>query len=324
MSWEVDESAVGTTLAAFLRRNLPELTWSEAKGLCEAGRVAVEERREEVPARRLALGERVALYPEGRPAPGGGPAREDLLVHVDNDVVVVRKPAGLLTVPFERSDRDTLLSRATVAVRRADRRAQRRGSPSLRAVQRLDKETSGLVVFARTVAAERALQAQLADHSLERSYLAIVHGEADAGTHETFLVADRGDGLRGSWGKYRARAGGPRAGRPPESARRAVTHVEVVERLRGATLLRCRLETGRQHQIRIHLAEAGHPLVGEKVYVRDYRGPRIAAPRPLLHAAELGFDHPRSGARLRFTQDPPEDFARALAGLRSGALRSKE
>ncbi len=307
----MEEGATGSTVAALLRQKLPGTSWSAIKALCAAGRVAVAGERETSPARRLQPGERVELHPEGRRAPSPEPARSPLLVHVDPDVVVVRKSAGILTVPFERGDRDTLLARATVAVRRADRQAERRGSPTLRAVQRLDKETSGLVVFARTVAAERTLQAQLADHSLERSYLAIVHGAAHPGTHETFLVDDRGDGLRGSWGRLH-----PEARRPPEFARRAVTHVEVVERLRGATLLRCRLETGRQHQIRIHLAEAGHPLVGEKVYVRDYRGPWIAAPRPMLHAAVLGFAHPRTGARLRFEDELPEDFARALAGLR--------
>jgi 23S rRNA pseudouridine1911/1915/1917 synthase len=81
----------------------------------------------------------------------------------------------------------------------------------------------------------------------------------------------------------------------------------------------CELETGRQHQIRIHLAEAGHPLVGETVYIRDWRGPRIPAPRPMLHAAVLGFVHPRSGKRLRFEEPAPEDFERVLARLRAKA-----
>ena len=97
----------------------------------------------------------------------------------------------------------------------------------------------------------------------------------------------------------------------------AVTHVEPIRRLKGATLVTCRLETGRTHQIRIHLAESGHPIVGERVYVRDYKGTVIAAPRPMLHAAELGFVHPLKNEEVRFSVDPPDDFQRLLAQLAS-------
>jgi 23S rRNA pseudouridine1911/1915/1917 synthase len=95
-----------------------------------------------------------------------------------------------------------------------------------------------------------------------------------------------------------------------------VTHVRPIEALDGATLVECRLETGRQHQIRIHLAEAGHPLLGERVYIRDYGGPRIDAPRVMLHARSLGFVHPRSGEALAFEREAPADFADVLAALR--------
>jgi 23S rRNA pseudouridine1911/1915/1917 synthase len=183
--------------------------------------------------------------------------------------------------------------------------------PRLRVVQRLDKETSGLLVFARTVAAERHLQQQLRAHSMLRRYLALVHGSAADATYDTLLVADRGDGLRGSWGVFRR----PK-GTPPETARRAVTHVEVLEPLRGATFVACELETGRQHQIRIHLSEAGFPLVGERVYVRGFAGPLLPAPRPMLHAARLGFVHPRTGRELLFEAPPPPDFTAALDRLR--------
>jgi 23S rRNA pseudouridine1911/1915/1917 synthase len=95
-----------------------------------------------------------------------------------------------------------------------------------------------------------------------------------------------------------------------------VTHVEPVERLRGATLVACRLETGRTHQIRIHLAEAGHPVVGERVYVRGLPGPFLPAARLMLHAAELGFVHPTDERELRFTMEPPADFEETLRRLR--------
>lgn len=277
----------------------------------------------------------------------------ELVVHADADVVVVRKPPGVLTVPFERGDRDTLLALARVALRRMEvrRRARRVGAgaeggparvaanPTLRAVQRLDKDTSGLVVFARGIAAQRALQEQLAGGEVTRRYEALVHGMAGDAVYDTWLLDDRGDGLRGSWGAWQRRRSGPSprskrpaapagpstpvpgarppgAGAPPPGARNAVTRVRVLERLRGATRIECELETGRQHQIRIHLAEAGHPLVGERVYVRDYRGALIPAPRPLLHAAVLGFRHPRDGRPLEFAEPPPADYADVLRRLR--------
>jgi len=266
------------------------------------------------PAARLAAGSVVELKPEGGRSARGPLGAEDV-VHADAEVAVVVKPAGLLTVPWSEEDRGTLVSltRTALARREAARGggARRGPGPHLRVVQRLDKETSGLLVFARTIAAERHLQQQLRAHSMERRYLAIVHGRAGDATYDTLLVPDRGDGLRGSWGVFRK----PK-GTPPETARRAVTHVSVLERLQGATLVACELESGRQHQIRIHLSEAGHPLVGERVYVRGFAGPLITAPRPMLHAARLGFVHPRTGRELRFEAPPPVDFTAALVRLR--------
>jgi 23S rRNA pseudouridine1911/1915/1917 synthase len=278
---------------------------------------AVGERREEAPAAEAA----------GTLAGG----KVSLVVYADADVVVVRKPAGILTVPFERRDRDTLLALTRVALRRIERRRPGRGggaggprggagagaNPTLRAVQRLDKDTSGLLVFARNVAAQRELQLQLARREVTRRYEALVHGAADAAVYDTWLVEDRGDGLRGSWSPGTSGTpGSGETGAPPPGARRAITRVLVLERLRGATRVACELATGRRHQIRIHLAEAGHPLVGETVYVRDYRGRRLPAPRPMLHAAVLGFRHPRDGRPLRFEEPPPADFAEVWARLR--------
>jgi 23S rRNA pseudouridine1911/1915/1917 synthase len=306
----VDPSHAGTTLAALVREILPGTSWRLAKELCQGGRVLVDGKAVLDPARRMAVGERVEIRS------GGPPRREDsptgLVVHLDADVAVVRKPAGILTVPFDREeDRGTLIDLANVAVRRIEAKRGPERRSGLRAVQRLDKEASGLVVFARTVAAQRHLQEQFAAHSVLRRYLALVHGAAKDAEHDTLLVPDRGDGLRGSWGVFR-----PAKGNPPAGARNATTRVEVLERLAGATLVACELETGRQHQIRVHLAEAGHPLVGETVYIRDWRGPVIPAPRLMLHAAVLGFVHPRTEKGVRFEEPLPADFVEAVERLR--------
>jgi 23S rRNA pseudouridine1911/1915/1917 synthase len=310
------------TLAAMVRELAPGTSWEQARALCRAGRVWVEGRAATDPAWRPAAGSSVEVRPAAAAGAAEAEQATDLIVHADADVVVVRKPPGVLTVPFERGDRDTLLALVRVALRRLETRRRAAGAtaaavagapgasaanPTLRAVQRLDKDTSGLLVFARTVAAQRALQRQLADGEVTRRYEALVHGAAGDAVYDTWLLEDRGDGLRGSW------AG---ALLPPPGARHAVTRLRALETLRGATRIACELETGRQHQIRIHLAEAGHPLVGETVYIRDHRGPRIPAPRPLLHAATLGFRHPRDGRPLRFEEPPPADFAAVLRRLR--------
>jgi 23S rRNA pseudouridine1911/1915/1917 synthase len=185
------------------------------------------------------------------------------------------------------------------------------GPPPLGVVHRLDKETTGLIVFTRTWLAKQSLASQFRAHSVHRVYLALAHGDVPEATFRSHLVADRGDGRRGS-----ARA--PGAAAPPQG-RLAVTHVKPLERLDGATLVALRLETGRTHQIRIHLSEAGHPLLGEKVYVRGFAGPAIEAPRVMLHAAELGFVHPADGAAMRFRRPIPGDMRAVLLRLRRGS-----
>jgi len=294
----VRQDEAGKTLGAVVRTALG-LPWSKAQGLVETRRVTVGGEVVTDAARRLAAGEVVGVHPEARKVTRGM-LEPERVVYVDADVLVVDKPAGLMTVPFE-GERDTLADRARVLLRRAH------GGDELGVVHRLDKDTSGLVVFARGLAAKKALARQIEAHTTRRVYDALVHGVAQAGTIESWLVPDRGDGLRGSC-----------RGAPPPHAQRAVTHVEVVLALAGATHVRCRLETGRTHQIRIHLAEAGTALVGEEVYIRDHRGPRLPAPRQMLHARELGFAHPRDGRPLLFVREPPADFMATLAALRVG------
>jgi 23S rRNA pseudouridine1911/1915/1917 synthase len=250
----------------------------------------------------------VVVVDERAPKLRTGALPESAIAFFDRDVVVVDKPAGMLSIPYEPGDKDTLADCTRTLLRQMGGRGVR---PELGVVHRLDKETSGLMVFARTLDAKRVLEAQFRAHDIERVYHAIAHGVVTAQRIETHLIADRGDGIRGSYGHFRR----PRGGIPPD-ARRSVTHVTPIAPLAGATLVECRLETGRQHQIRIHLSELGHPLVGERVYIRDYAGRKIEATRPMLHARVLGFVHPRTGQRMSFEREAPEDFRAMLESLR--------
>ena len=229
-------------------------------------------------------------------------------MHCDRDVVVVDKPVGMLSVADEPGNKDTLADHTRTLLRRMGRHGV---DAKLGVVHRLDRETSGLMMFARTAQAKRALAVQFREHTIDRVYHAIAHGAVAATRVDTYLLPDRGDGLRGSHGHFRRAKGDA-----PADAKRAVTHVRPIGALTRATLVECRLETGRQHQIRIHLSELGHPLVGERVYIRDYAGPTIEAVRPMLHARTLGFAHPRTGERMVFEREPPDDFQAMVESLR--------
>jgi 23S rRNA pseudouridine1911/1915/1917 synthase len=294
------------TVAAIVRQQTGA-AWSRARELCAQGRVTVNGQRCLDSALRVSPGA-VVVVDERAPKLRTGALPESAIVFFDSDVVVVDKPAGMLSIAYEPGDKDTLADCTRTLLRRRGGRGVR---PELGVVHRLDKETSGLMVFARTLGAKRILADRFRAHDIERVYHAIAYGAVTAKRIETHLVTDRGDGIRGSYGHFRR----PRGGIPPE-ARRSVTHVTPIAPLAGATLVECRLETGRQHQIRIHLSELGHPLVGERVYIRDYAGRKIEAARPMLHARVLGFVHPRTGQRMSFARETPEDFRAMLESLR--------
>lgn len=296
------------TLAAVVREQ-KDIPWSRARSLCEEGRVTLDGERVLDPATRVPPDAIVAVD-ERAPKVDTGPLPRAAIVFFDRDVVVVDKPAGMLSVADEAGNKDTLADHLRTMLRRIDRGGI---DAPLGIVHRLDRDTSGVMVFARTPQAKRALAAAFREHDVERVYHAIAHGAVSAQRIESDLILDRGDGLRGSYGHFR-RASGP----PPPDARNAITFVSPLATLAGATLVECRLETGRQHQIRIHLSELGHPIVGERVYNRDFTGPVIDAPRAMLHARALGFAHPRTGARQRFESEPPEDFRAAVAALDRG------
>ncbi len=294
------------TVAAVVREQTG-VSWSRARKLCSEGRVTVDGKRCLDPAARILADAAVVVDQQG-PKLDKGPLAKSAIVYSDRDVVIVDKPPGMLTVADEPGNRDTLAEYARTVLRRMG------GTDvGLGVVHRLDKDTSGLMVFTRTAEAKRVLAAQFSVHDIDRVYHAIAHGVVDEANIESHLVTDRGDGLRGSYGHFRRARGDP-----PADAKRSVTHVKPIERLKGATLIECRLETGRQHQIRIHLSELGHPLAGERVYIRDYAGPKIEAPRTMLHARTLGFTHPRSGERVSFEREAPDDFQALVLSLGRG------
>jgi len=304
-----DRERLEPTLAAVVR-DQTGLAWSRARALCIDGRVTVDGERCLDPAFRVTSSAVVAVDQQ-RPKLRSHLLSESAIVFYDADVVVVAKPAGMLAVADAAGNKNTLIDHTRTVLRRIGGRDVDR---ALGVVHRLDKDTTGLMVFARSALAKRVLAAQFRNHTVDRVYHAIAHGIVPATRIETYLVRDRGDQLRGSHGHFR-----PRTAAPPKEARRSVTHVRPIAHLVGATLVECRLETGRQHQIRIHLSELGHPLVGEQVYIRNHRGPRIAAVRAMLHARTLGFVHPRSGERVVFEREPPDDFLAMLDSLRSPA-----
>src|SRR5688572_23531701 len=231
----MEKSTAHRTVAAIVREQAG-VAWSRAKQLCIDGRVTVDGVRCTDPAARVSP-DAVVVVNETAPKLRAGALPPDSIVFFDRDVVVVDKPAGMLSVPDVPGNNETLVQHVRTLLRRKGG-----GDVPLAVVHRLDRDTSGVMAFARTVSAQRDLAAQFEGHEVERAYDAIVHGELASTRVETDLLLDRGDGLRGSFGHFRR----VRGALPPD-ARHAVTTIEAIAALRGATLVECRLETGRQH-----------------------------------------------------------------------------
>jgi 23S rRNA pseudouridine1911/1915/1917 synthase len=264
------------------------------------------------PGRRLAVGDFVKLL--AQPAARAPVAGDIVVRYADAHLAVVEKPAGITSVREKPAARgaagrvqrqatlDELVPRALEGKRGSPHGRSRGHSPSVYPVHRLDRETSGLIIFARTVMARDRLANMLKRHQIERIYQGIVVGNLEARTMESHLVTDRGDGRRGSSQK-------------PGEGLRAVTHVRPLQRAPGYTLVECRLETGRTHQIRIHLGEAGHPICGDRLYRKPLGGriipDRSGARRLALHAVELRLAHPITGRELTVRSE----FSRELREL---------
>ncbi len=269
------------------------------------GRVAIDgvvETRSKAKVRAAAV---VALRPAPPPVSAAVPQPIDLeVLHEDEHLLVVVKAPGMVVHPAPGHPDGTLVNALLHRTSFSD------GGDPMRPgiVHRLDKDTSGVLVVARTAAAREGLVALFKAHDIERRYDAIVLGDPPA--ELTF------DTLHGRHPVDRKRFSS-RVTR----GKRAVTHLRVKERLHGAALVRCRLETGRTHQIRVHLADAGMPVLGDPVYARTPRDPRLRAAhlalgRQALHASVLGFVHPVTGVPLRFEAPLPSDFRAALEALR--------
>lgn len=315
---------VDQTISAALRQWLPGKSWSEVRRLLKSRKVLVDGNLCVDAGYRLRLKDVVKLLPHSLARLA---REEDVRIrYLDKHIVVVEKPAGITStrhaderqLPARQRQLqptlDELLPRLIAKVE--GRRGK--GSPPrrrVRPVHRLDRQTSGLMVFARTAEAEKHLGHQFRLHSIGRRYRAVVRGAVETQTIETRLVRDRGDGRRGS--TTLANVG-----------RRAVTHIRPIERLGEYTLIECRLETGRTHQIRIHLAEIGHPLCGEKVYgqplFRAGQPDTSGAPRLTLCALELEFSHPVTGETMHFESSLPSDIADFVVRLRKVAGSKSE
>jgi 23S rRNA pseudouridine1911/1915/1917 synthase len=300
---EVSAEEAGERLDKVLSARPLGLSRSALQALIEQGRVEVDGRVLR-PSAKLSAGARIVVRPA--PPPPSDAVPQDIplsLLYVDDDIAVVMKPAGLVVHPAAGHADGTLVNalRFHLDVRAGD--PQRPGI-----VHRLDRDTSGVMVVARTVAAREALIARFKQHDIDREYLAIAVGHPPASVRiETLHGRHPTDRKR-----FTSRV---------TTGKCAVTQIALVERLHGAALVRCRLETGRTHQIRMHLSEHGWPVLADPVYGRPSSDPRVRAAaaaigRQALHARVLGFTHPISGQPMRFVAEPPEDFQRALAALR--------
>jgi 23S rRNA pseudouridine1911/1915/1917 synthase len=264
-------------------------------------------------------GARVEVHPEApEPTTAEPDASIELrVVHEDAHLLVVDKPAGLVVHPARGHASGTLvnalLGRGGFERAEADARDPA-GHLRPGIVHRLDKDTSGLLVVAKDGPTREALKALFARHDIEREYVAIVVGEAVDATYSTLHGRHPTDRLRFTTGVT--------------TGKRALTHVRVLERLGPATLVACTLDTGRTHQIRVHLAErGGTPILGDALYGRPPRDPLLRAVaeelgRQALHARVLGFVHPATGVRMRWESPMPADMARAAERLRAATRSS--
>jgi len=307
---EIPPDLAGQRFDQILPGLFPGHSRSHLAGEVKAGRIRLDGR--EVPPRTLVRGGEIVDWQRSdAPVLGDRPEAIDLEIMFEDDhLLVLDKPAGLVVHPGAGNPAGTLLN---ALLHHDPKLAQ---IPRAGIVHRLDKDTSGLLVVARSLPAQTALVAMLAARDIHRRYVAVVNGVPVAGgTVDAPLDRHPTDRLRRA---------------VQEGGRPAVTHYRVREKFRAHALLQCELETGRTHQIRVHMAHAGWPLVGDPLYGRGLKLPRGAAPRlaealrgfrrQALHAEHLAFAHPVTGDALAFDAEPPRDLLDLLDALREDAV----
>ena len=298
MTWIIPESLDGARADVVLSA-LGEMTRSAAQKLLDAGTVCADGKTAAKSAKLRAGTALSAEIPEPAPAE---PVPQDIpldIVYEDGDVLVVNKPAGLVVHPAAGHEDGTLVN--ALLYHCGDTLGGINGVLRPGIVHRIDRDTSGLLVVAKNDAAMESLARELAAHHTERVYECIVRGcpddegmvDAPVGRHPT----DR-----------KKMAVNYKNGKP------AVTHYRVLERFAGYSYVECRLETGRTHQIRVHMAHIGHPIVGDPVY--NPGGESFGLTGQCLHAKTLCFRHPKTGEMLKFTSELPETFRKLLTKLR--------
>ena len=290
----------GERLDGFLSRVLPELSRSAAQKLLEQGLVL----RNGKPGKkndRLEAGDEISVtLPEPKPLDVPATKMELDIVYEDEDVLVINKPKGLVVHPAAGHQEDTLVNGLLYA--KGDSLSGINGILRPGIVHRIDKDTSGLLAIAKNDLAHTVLASQLKDHTMARTYEAIVCGnlKEDSGTVDAPIGRHPSDRKKMC---VTAR-----------NSKNAVTHWEVVDRYPGYTHVRCRLETGRTHQIRVHMAHIGHPILGDTVY--GHKKPELGQDSQVLHAGVLCFTHPRDGHPVIVAADLPEYFREVLEKLK--------
>ena len=309
--WTVAPADAGSRLDKWLAAQDRAGSRARALDALARGRVFLDDREQgtDDAGRRVEAGQRVRLWLD-RPGSAArkGPRREGALdiVFEDDLLLVVNKPPGLLTVPVASRPDETSVADLIAG----HWRSHRLRDPLV--VHRIDRDTSGLVVFAKEGAAWKTLKTQFLRREPERVYRAVVEGVPSPAT------GTWRDWLRWSPGSLRTE----QAARRAPHAREAITHYTVDETFGAAALMTFRLESGRRHQVRVQAWLHGHPLAGERMYRDAGAQPAIDFPRQALHAARLGFVHPKTGRPVRFEAPLPADFRKLLASLRRGSPRA--
>ncbi len=291
----------GVRLDAYLAEQLPELSRARLQKLIKDGQVLVEGEKTKA-SRALSAGEEIELVLPAAEVPTVEPENIPLdIVYEDADIVVVNKAAGMVVHPAVGNWSGTLVNALLYHCRDL---SGINGVLRPGIVHRIDKDTTGLIVAAKNDAAHAGLAAQLLDHSMYRLYLALVHG----------CVTEPGGSIEAPIGRHPRQR--QKMAVEPEHGKWALTHYQVKKRFARYSLLEYRLETGRTHQIRVHSAYLGYPIVGDTLYGR--RKEEFAVPGQLLHAHKLILQHPKRGERMEFSAPLPARFAEILDSLEQG------